>query len=463
MTGWPSGRAHSNSTMPQNDSQESHYLSMFAAFEKNGASDSPDWLKTLRREAIADFERNGFPTARRGNELWKYTDVRPLANHVFARSDGSNHEQIDFAAYKLPCPRVHQLVFVDGHYAADLSTEPPSQSAHRAETIGHRSEGLIVGRLSEAIQERLPLVEQYFNKQVGSSAFASLNTAFVEDGALIYIPDGVSVHEPIYLLFITTGRSQVVTHPRVLVIAGVNSKSTIIQGYESLITDAKPGFTNAVTEIVTHSGAVLNHYKLQREAANAYHISSTHATIGRDSHLASVALDLDGGLVRNDLCVKLAEPGASVKLDGLYIGEGERHVDNHTFVDHFAPRTSSNEVYKGILTGASRGVFVGQVMVRPEAQQTIAHQLNKNIVLSDEAEIDSQPMLEIFADDVQCTHGATVGRLDATAVFYLNSRGLSTQEAQQLLIQGFVSEVLSAIVDDAIRQYTDDAVLTKLV
>ena len=435
---------------------------MFAEFEQSGASASPDWLKALRTQAIADFKRDGFPIARRGNELWKYTDVRALASQPFVRSKANGHAEIDFARYDLPCPRVRQLVFVDGHYAADLSTEPPSQAAHQAETIGHRSEGLIVGRLSEAIQERLPLVEQYLNQQASPGAFAALNTAFLEDGALVYIPDGVTVHEPIYLLFITTGLSQVVTHPRVLIIAGVDSKATVIQGYESQTAAAEQYFTNAVTEIVTRPGAVLHHYKLQREANNAYHIASTTATLEHDSKLVSVALDLGGGLVRNDISATLAESGASVELDGLYLGDGERHIDNHTYVDHAVPGTSSNEVYKGILTDNAHGVFVGHVMVRPDAQKTEAHQVNKNLVLSDGAEVDSQPKLEIFADDVKCTHGAAVGRLDPSAVFYLNSRGLDTRQAQELLIHGFVSEVLAAVADDAVRQYTDNAVLTKL-
>lgn len=448
--------------MAQSNSQESHYVSAFAEFEQNGASASPDWLKALRKQAMADFVRDGFPTARRGNELWKYTDVRPLAALPFARSKSNGHAEIDFAPYDLPCPRVHQLVFVDGHYAADLSTEPPSQAAHQAETIGHRSEGLIVGRLSEAIQERLPLVEQHLNKHAGQGAFAALNTAFVEDGALVYIPDGVAVHEPIYLLFITTGSAQVVTHPRVLIIAGADSKATVVQGYESLAANPEPYFTNAVTEIVTRPGAALRHYKLQREAPSAYHVASTNATLGSNSSLASVALDLGGGLVRNDIGATLAASGSSVKLDGLYLGDGDRHIDNHTFVDHAVPDTSSNEVYKGIMSGKSHGVFVGHVMVRPDAHRSEAHQVNKNLVLSDDAEVDSQPKLEIFNDDVKCTHGAAVGRLDPAALFYLNSRGLDTHEAQELLVRGFVSEVLSAIADDAVRQYTDDAVLTKL-
>jgi len=206
----------------------------------------------------------------------------------------------------------------------------------------------------------------------------------------------------------------------------------------------------------------LRHYKLQREAPNSYHIAGTSASLGRDSHLASVTLDLGGGLVRNDLTITLAEPGASTTLGGLYLADGTQHVDNHTLVDHAVQDTSSNEVYKGILRDASHGVFVGQILVRPNAQRSSAHQTNKNLVLSDDAEVDSQPKLEIFCDDVQCTHGAAVGRLDPNAVFYLNSRGLDAREAQELLIRGFVSEVSETIEDDAIRQYTDQAILAKL-
>jgi Fe-S cluster assembly protein SufD len=448
--------------MAQRDSQESHYLSTFADFEQSGALASPAWLNTLRKNAIANFESDGFPTARRGNELWKYTDVRPLASHLFVQSKGSGHEEIDFAPYDLPCPRVHQLVFVDGHYIADRSTQASSQPAQQAEAIGRRNEGLIVGRLSEAIQQGFPLVEQHLSQQASAGAFTALNTAFLEDGALVYIPDGVSVDEPIHLLFIATGRAQVVTHPRVLVIAGAGSKATVIQSYESLSANAEPYFTNAVTEIVTGPGAVLHHYKLQREATTAYHVAATYAALSRDSHFASVVFDLGGGLVRNDTSATLAGSGASVRLDGLYLGDGQRHIDNHTFVDHAVPGTFSDEVYKGILKDASHGVFVGHVLVRNDAQHTVAHQVNKNILLSDDAEIDSQPKLEIFADDVQCTHGAAVGRLDPNAIFYLNSRGLDAQEAQELLVHGFVSEVLAAVIDDAVRQYIDDAVFTKL-
>ena len=451
--------------MAQNDTQEAHYVSTFAEFAKNGVSTNPEWLVDIRRRAIADFKSTGFPTSRRGNELWKYTDVRPIASKAFTLPPPKSHEHIEFAPYDLPCPRLHQLVFVDGYYAADLSTEPPAEAALQAETIGHRSEGLIVGRLTEAIGGQMPFVQEHLaqNKSADGNSFAALATAFMDDGAFVYIPDGVSVYEPIYLLFLTSGQSvPLMTLPRVLIIAGENSHATIVQSYETLASDGAPYLTNTVTEIVTQQGASLHHYRLQREANNAYHVASTLATLDRSSHLTSVTLDLGGGIVRHDQSVTLAGSGAEVSLNGLYIGSGKRHIDNHTFVDHAVPDTTSNEVYKGIMADSSRGVFVGHVLVREGASRSIANQVNKNLVLSDDAEVDSQPKLEIFTDDVQCTHGAAVGRLDPIAVFYLNSRGLDAQDAQELLIQGFVSQVTDAVQNDAIRQYADHAVAAKL-
>jgi Fe-S cluster assembly protein SufD len=453
-------------------SQEKSYLSCFHARESNGTWPSPTWLSTLRKNAIDAFERQGFPTARRGNEPWKYTDVRSLASATFAEPtapgllNGSTGG-VDLSWYDLPCPRVHQVVFVDGHYAADLSTEPPEEAGIRSDTIGKRRAGLIVGRLTEGIQNGIPQVQEHLalHANVESNAFTALNTAFIDDGALVYIPDGVFVPEPIYLLYITTGRSgAAVTYPRSLIIAGRDSRATVLQSYESL--GASPNdptyFTNAVSEVVTGPGATLRLYRLQREGTASYHVATTHATVGRDSSLSSVTIDLGGGLVRHDQAITLADSGASVSLDGLYVAGGNQHVDNHTLVDHAVGDTTSGEVYKGILKDKAHGVFVGQVLVRKDSQHADARQVNKNLLLSDEAEIDTQPKLEIFADDVKCTHGAAVGQLDQRSLFYLRSRGLEEQTARELLVHGFVGEVIDTIEDDAIRQYSDEAVAAVL-
>ena len=461
--------------MAQATTQEAHYLADFAEREEADATSAPEWLRLLRRNAITAFERTGFPTARRGNELWKYTDVRSLAAAAFdlpahPEIDGDATAGLDLHPYDLPCPRVHQLVFVDGHYAADLSTEPPAEAGLHSDVIGRREQGLIVGRLAEGITE-LPQVREHLSRHAlaEGNAFAALNTAFAQDGAIVYIPDDVFVPEPIYLLFVSTGRGgPSVTHPRVLIVAGARSRATVLQSFESVGEEPAPGeapapyFTNVVTEVVTHQEAALRLYRLQREGSAAYHVATTHALVGRDSTLSSVTMDIGGSLVRHDQTIDLSEPGAAVTLNGLYLGKGTRHIDNHTLIDHSAPETSSNEVYKGILANASHGVFVGQVLVRKDSQHVDAHQINKNLLLSDSAKVDTQPKLEIFADDVKCTHGAAVGRLDRDALFYLNSRGLDEREARELLVHGFVNEVIEAIEDDAVRQYADAAIVAQL-
>ena len=453
--------------MTHQATQEARYLAAFEAAARDGAAHDPAWLRELRSDAMAEFTRAGFPTDRRGNEAWKYTDVRALASTAFAAPDGAEPAgELDLSPYELPCPRVHQLVFVDGRYAPQLSTDPPSEGALSSHVFFERGRGPVVGRLAEAAHYGVPAVREHLGKHAGASAgaFASLNTAFLRDGAFVSIPDGVTVPEPIYLLFISTGRPEptvpTVTYPRVLLLAGRESTATVLLSFESL--GDGPYLTDAVTEVVAGPGARLHCITLQRESSAAYHLSTTQVVQERDSSVSSVTIDLGGGLVRHDLSVLLSEPGASASLRGLYLGVGKRHVDNHTFVDHAVPGASSDELYKGILDDRSRGVFVGHVLVRPNAQHTVAHQVNKNLLLSDEAEADTQPKLEIFADDVTCTHGAAVGQLDERALFYLRSRGIGAAAARSLLVHGFVREVVDSIADDAVRQYADDAVTTAL-
>lgn len=448
--------------MTQRTDAPARYAEQFHAFERNGASADPSWLREMRRSALADFERLGFPTARRGNEPWKYTNVRPIEQAPFTLADGAPDADVDLAAYELPCPRVHQLVFVDGRYEPRLSTEPPSEATLHSDVIGRRGDGPVVGRLADAVEYRVPLVREHLGRlaPTASSAFTALNTAFLHDGAFVHVPDGVSIPEPVYLLFVSTGAREMVTHPRALIVAGRESSATVLVSFESL--DGGRYFTNAVSEVVVGAGANLRLCQLQRESTDAFHISTTQIEQAGDSRAAVVTVDLGGGLVRRDLNAALAEPGAAAGLFGLYHAAGAQHVDNHTFVDHAVPGAFSNEVYKGILDGSSHGVFVGHVLVRAGAQHTDAHQVNKNLLLSPDAEIDTQPQLEIFADDVTCTHGAAVGRLDADALFYLKTRGIGEETARTLLVHGFVTEVLDAVEDDAVRQYLDAAVAERL-
>ena len=438
------------------------YAAQFHACERNGAAADPAWLREMRRSALADFERLGFPTARRGNEPWKYTSVRPLARAAFALAEGAPEARVETDAYELPCPRVHRLAFVDGRYEPRLSTEPPGEAALHSGVIGRRGDGPVVGRLADAVADRVPLVRERLGRlaPAASNAFTALNTAFLHDGAFVEVPDGVSVPEPIHLLFISTGTRALVAHPRALIAAGRGSSATVLMSFECLAGGRY--FTNAVAEITVGAGAHLRLCTLQRESTDAFHVAATHVEQARDSRVGAVTVDLGGGLVRRDLHAALAEPGAAAELFGLYHAVGAQHVDNHTLVDHAVPDTSSNEVYKGILDGAAHGVFVGQVRVRPNAQHTDAHQVNKNLLLSPEAEIDTQPQLEIFADDVTCTHGAAVGQLDADALFYLKTRGIGEATARTLLMRGFVTEVLDAVGDDAVRRYLDAAVAERV-
>jgi Fe-S cluster assembly protein SufD len=442
--------------------READYLAAHEAFERNGASAGPTWLRERRRAAAAEFRRVGFPVARRGNEAWKYTDVRRIATRALGLATPFAGA-VDAAPYDLPCPRVHQLVFVDGHYAPALSTEPPSEAGQRAEVLGRRGDGPVVGRLVDAVEYRLPLAEEHLGTlaRPETGAFTALNTAFVHDGAYVAIPAGLAVAEPVYLLFITTGAQAAVTHPRVLLHAGRDASATVVVAHESLAPQGG-GFTNAVAEVVLDPGASLRMVSIQREARDAQHVAATHAHLGRDARLAWASLDLGGGLVRRETNVTLAAPGASVDLAGLYVAGAGQHIDNHTYIDHAVPDTASDELFKGILDADGHGVFAGQVLVRPDAQRTDARQMNKNLLLAPGAQVDTQPMLEIFADDVRCTHGAAVGQLDQAALFYLKSRGLGDAAARRLLTHGFVAEVLTRISDDAVRQYADAAVLAHL-
>jgi Fe-S cluster assembly protein SufD len=448
--------------MTASRTREADYLAAHEAFERNGASSGPAWLRERRRAGAVEFRRAGFPVARRGNEPWKYTDVRPIANRALALA-APFAGSVDAAPYELPCPRVHQLVFVDGHYTPALSTEPPSEAGQRAEVLGRRGDGPVVGRLADAVEYRLPLAEEHLGALAApeSNPFTALNTAFIHDGAYVAIPAGLQVAEPVYLLFITTGTSPAVTHPRVLLHAGRDASATVVVAHESLSPQGG-GFTNAVGEVVMEPGASLRVTTVQREARDGHHVSATHARLARDARLRWTSLDLGGGLVRRDVHVTLAEPGAAVDLAGLYVAGDGQHVDNHTFIDHAVPDTASDELFKGILDAGAHGVFAGQVLVRPDAQRTDARQLNKTLLLAPGAQVDTQPMLEIFADDVRATHGAAVGQLDQAALFYLKSRGLGESVARRLLTHGFVAEVLARITDDAVRQYADAAVLAHL-
>lgn len=410
------------------------YLTDFRALEASLPARQPAWLQALRRDAMDRFSALGLPTARHGNELWKYTNVGPIAEAAFSL-DGES--AVALAALRR-CVPWHDswatAVFVNGRYAHALSTAPASLDGAR------------VLSLAGAARSEAGRVEPHLARHATfeDDGFVALNTAFLDDGAFIYIPDGVAVATPLHLVFASTGGvSPTVSHPRALIVAGAGSRLSVMESYVALGSSRR--FTNAVTEIVAGEGAQVDHVRLLLEDGDVFHVGNTRVHQAGDSAFSSTAFERGAALARNDFRVLLDAPGASSWLRGLYITTGAQHLDNYLNIDHAKPHTNSRLYYKGILDGESKAIFGGTVVVRPGAVKVDAHQADKNLILSSGAEVDSKPSLEIYADDVKCGHGATAGAVAEDAIFYMRSRGLDLETASALLIKGFAAEVLDAV------------------
>ena len=439
--------------MAQALAKAERYLADFKAFEDGIGADAPAWVQRTRREALARFEELGLPTARRGNEKWKYTSVVPIARATFEYPFGQDPDGIAIRNLRRTAPWSGDwctLVFVDGRYSETLSTG----ATH--------SNGTRVANLAEAFATDGDLARDHLAQYaaVGEDGFTALNTAFVKDGAFIYVPDGERLETPLHLLFVSTnGDRPTVSHPRTLVVAGRDAKLTVIESYVSL---SGSHFTNAVTEIVVGDGAAVDHYRLLAEGAQAFHVGNTRVHQGRDSTFSSVAFARGSALARNDFLALLDAPGSYCTLNGLYMTSGTQHIDNYINIDHAKPHTTSRLYYKGILGGKSRAIFGGTVLVRKDAQKADAQQTDKNLLLSDEAEVDSKPSLLIYADDVKCGHGAAAGNIDADTLFYMRSRGLDLDTASRLLIHGFASEIIEAVQVQPLRAYLNKLFLRAL-
>jgi Fe-S cluster assembly protein SufD len=343
---------------------------------------------------------------------------------------------------------------VDGRYSSRLSGVSSAAAGSR---------GVRIESLASAIKtdpgRLLPHLANY--ARYDDNAFTALSTAFMQDGALVSIPDGTVLKDPIHLLFVSTEAGvSAVSHPRNLFLLGRNSQASIVESHRSLASGVC--FTNAVTEVLLGENAVLDHHHLQDERPGSYHIGATHVRQERNSNYTSHSVSLGGALVRNEIVAVLDGEGAECTLNGLYLATGKQHVDNHTVIDHAKPRCNSHELYKGILDGTARGVFNGKIVVRKDAQKTDAKQTNKNLVLSDGASIDTKPQLEIFANDVKCTHGATVGQLDDEAIFYMRSRGIGEGKARDILIDGFAGDVVDRIRIAPLRDALHDIIHRRL-
>ncbi len=422
------------------------YLRAFAPFTQQRSEMDSTSLQALRKRAAQRFQELGWPTRRM--EAWKHTDLSVLVRSSFERAVPSS---VSTAAIQpFVYDGCHQLVFVNGHWAPELS---------RVETL---PKGCILGHLADALQEHQDLMEPYLGKVVSfeDRAFAALNTAFLEDGAFLYLRPGTVMEKPIHLLFISTAKDRAtVSYPRTLVVAKANSQATIIESYVGLEGSY---FTCPVTEIAVDENATVDHYKVQREHLKAFHLATMQVQLGRNSKFSSLSVALGGALARTDLSASLDAEGADCTLNGLYLVKDDQRVDHHINVDHRKPHGTSHQLFKGLLDGKSRAVFSGKVYVHPKAQKTDAQQSNRNLLLSDDALVHTNPQLEIFADDVKCSHGATVGQLDKEAIFYLRSRGLNEVAARRLLTYGFASDVLEQIKISAVRDDLEQLLSTWL-
>ena len=429
------------------------YLSNFEMFENslNGESNFP--IHQVRKDALRNFSELSFPTTK--DEDWKYTSISPLLEHSFKQSfelPVLHKEQVSkFLFDKLE----HSLlVFVNGHYSKELSVIKSGEA--------RLPEGVKVDSIASAIEGDSPIVQKHFGKYADYKLhiFTALSTAFVQDGAFIFIPDNKIITDPIHILFISnSNKEKIITQPRNLFVVGKNSQVTIIEHYVTI--DEGIYFTNTVTEIVADENSVVDHIKFQEESKKSFHIAQMEVDQERSSSFASHFISLGGGLSRNEFNTRFNDEGGESTLNGLFIIDDTQHFDIHSLIDHAKPYCNSHEHYKGIMDGKSRGVFNGKVIVRKDAQKTNAFQENNNIILSNEALVNTKPQLEIFADDVKCSHGATIGQLDNEAKFYLKSRGIGDETARAILIHAFASDVIKSIKVKPIRDYIEKILIEK--
>jgi Fe-S cluster assembly protein SufD len=408
---------------------------------KSRRADEPQWLHELRELGFEQFQSRGFPVERKGNEDWKYTDIRPIANASFLYPASPGELTARELDARLPFDKkAIRVAVVDGHFVPDLSR-------------GLEADGIVVQALSEAVLERSDLIERHLGRyaEPNHGAFVALNTALFNDGVFILVEKPVET--PVHVIYLTTDRNAPVTFPRTLVIARPMSEITLIESYVSL--GESNHFSDPVTEIVLEDGAQVSHTRLLLENKAAYHVGHSRAVVGRNASYSNLVYETGSGLGRLDIDTVLDDEGAQADLKGLYVTSGTQHIDNNVNIDHARPHGYSRLYYKGILDEQSRAIFGGMVLVRPGADKTDAHQEDKNLVLSHEAEVDSKPSLEIYADDVKAGHGATAGAVTEDALFYMQSRGIDAERAMLFLVRGFASEILDSVKVEPLREWLE--------
>ncbi len=427
------------------------FVGVLSDLEPQRHDTDPAWLTAVRLAALEWVGEHGFPT--RKDEDWKYTGLEPILSVPFqAATAGSGHwvsaDMIEAVAVDLGGPR---LVFVNGNFVAELSrlTELP--------------DGAEVSSFAAVLAAGPQRLEPFFLHAPGEHhAFAAFNDALAEDGAFIHLAPGTTVAEPIHLVFLSdSGGSPLMSSPRSVIMAESGSRATIVETYAGIAGEVY--CTNAVTEVVLAEDAVIEHYKVQNESVSAFHLALLDVKQGRNSQFSSRTVMLGSAIARHEVRALLRGMGAETNLDGIYLPQGDQLHDNTIFVDHVATNCTSHQLYKGVLDGRGHGVFNGHIMVRPGADGTDANQNNKNLILSERAEVDTRPRLEIYTDDVKCTHGAAVGQLDEEALLYLRARGIPLEEARGLLIYAFVQEMVDRIELDPLRAQIESLVAGRFV
>ncbi len=434
------------------------YLTDFAdaarEYQVARAGRDPDWIADIREEALESFRELGLPITRRGNEEWKYTDIRPLVRQGFSAptfSEDDASAALDLESLNVGDAEWHRVVVVDGRYSAELSA------------LNNLPDGVVTGSLAEAVHSETDAVRAHLTRLADhkEQGFTALNTALAADGALILLPRMAAIEQPIQVVYVSTERTQgTASLPRTLIIAGEDSSAAIVETHVSTSDEAH--LTNAVTEMVVGAGANISYCKVQQENESTYNVSTTQVEVHENANFRSMAIDIGGRLTRNNLTVVMAGEGSNSDVRGAYVISRDQHVDNQVIVDHLVGHNDMNELYKGILDGHARSVFHGSIIVRPNAAKVNAMQVDKNLLLSNDAEADTKPAFWIYCDDVRCGHGAACGNLDDDAMFYLRSRGIEEEEARMMLIRAFVSEIVDAIQEPSIHEHVAALIANKL-
>lgn len=428
------------------------YLEHFETFEKSLNGELKTSIHKIRRDAIEQFSQIGFPINK--DEEWRFTNIQPIIKTKFNFSiqqqvEALTKEQLDKVIIKDISKR--RLVFINGNYFAE----------HSINKITNKQ--VIIGSITGILQNDLKVIQNKIAEasRYDKNPFTALNTSFIRDGAYVFIPEKTNIEEPIYIVHIAAGdETPFIIHPRNLVIVGSGSRISILEHYVYLSNNIY--FNNTVTEIIADKNSIVEHTKLQSESTKGYHIGSTYIHQSEKSNVTQNSIMIGGAIVRNNVLSILNGEGIECTLNGLSLATGQQLIDNHTIIDHSKPNCTSHEMYKAILDGKSKGVFNGKIMVRKDAQKTDAKQTNKTLLLSDNATMNTKPQLEIFADDVKCTHGAAIGYLDADALFYLRSRGIGEEIARDLLTYAFANDIIERLCCEQVREYLHQILHSRL-